>query len=511
MFLSTSRATQLRTGAAGVAAVLAMTSVAVSTTVGSGTAVAAGECKDVFVLAVPGSWETTAKSDPTVVPGMLGSVVAPLKAAIEKGTPIPSPASAPVGLSTSAPATVGMGQGAGGPATDSPLAESPLLGSSVDPDSPETGNSLWGDSESDTSTPPSDDGDLWPDSTATSSTPPPSDAPSVTTTSPAPTTATETSSLSVGFEQIPYVAQVGGPIAQVAHGDPLTLGESRKQGTAALENRLKTIDSECPSSKVAIIGYSQGSLVAGDVLSKIGNNKGAFPAKDILAAGLLSDPARTPTTTDPDAETGTSSTPMQLPGSESFVGPNVGGQGVVGARPDGFGVLADRVTSFCGTGDGICALSSKSKAIAAVVPLLNLRKEDIGPYAAQRVTTLLTNVATADPAAITQAVRSVGTEVARVSLAASVNPASLPLELARVVFSSSMLDDIGQVVRMPEYDAFLSLTKPDELATQAIEVASYALLGAHTAYNKTPVDQRGNSATTWLAKWLLGRIEADGY
>ncbi|WP_240498160.1 cutinase family protein [Williamsia sp. 1135] len=317
--------------------------------------------------------------------------------------------------------------------------------------------------------------------------------------------------LSVGFEQIPYVAQVGGPIGQVAHGDPLTLGESRAQGTAAVKKRLEQIDSDCPSSKVAILGYSQGSLIAGDVLSEIGNNKGAFPAKDILAAGLLSDPARTPTTADPDAETGTSSPAIQLPGAESFVGPNPGGQGVVGARPDGFGVLSDRVTSFCGTGDGICALSSKSKAIAAVVPLLNLKKEDIGPYATQRAVTLLTNVATADPADIIKAVRSVSTEVGRVSLAASVNPASLPLELARVVFSSSMLDDIGQVVRMPEYDAFLSLTKPDELATQAIEVASYALLGAHTAYNKTPVDQRGESATLWLAKWLLGRIEAQGY
>lgn len=485
---------------------------------GTGPATAAADCKDLFVLAVPGTWETTAKSDPKVVPGMLGNVVNPLKAAVERGVPIPGPTSVPAGVGS--PASTDMGQGAGGELaaglTDLLPTGPSATTASTTADSSSGGTDLWPDSSAgDTSTPATADagGYLWPDSNPDSS-PAPSATTSVTVTpTPTPTTPSESEGLglSIGFEQIPYVAQVGGPIAQVAHGDPLTLGESRAQGTASLEKRLKQINDDCSSSKVAIIGYSQGALIAGDVLSKIGNKKGAFPAKDILAAGLLSDPARTPTTADPDAESGTSSPAIQLPGAESFVGPNPGGQGVVGARPDGFGVLSDRVTSFCGTGDGVCALSTKSKAIAAVVPLLNLKKEDIGPYATQRALTLLTNVATADPTDIMKAVRSVTTEVARVSLAASVNPASLPMELARVVFSSSMLDDIGQVVRMPEYDAFLSLTKPDELATQAIEIASYALLGAHTAYSKTPVDQRGESATLWLAKWLLGRIQAEGY
>lgn len=488
-----------RTCVAGVAALAVAASTSVISLSAAGPAAAAADCKDVFVLAVPGTWETTNKSDPKIVPGMLGNVVNPLKAAVERGVPIPGPSSVPAGIeSPAATATYGQDAGAdpGAPlwSTAAPTTTSGSAAPTIDSEATD----LWPD------TSPSDG----EDSPSTSSS-----TPSATPTVPAaPTTRSGEVGLSVGFEQIPYVAQVGGPIGQVAHGDPLTLGESRAQGTAAVNKRLKQIDSDCPSSKVAILGYSQGALIAGDVLSEIGNNKGgAFPAKDILAAGLLSDPARTPTTADPDAETGTSSPAIQLPGAESFVGPNPGGQGVVGARPDGFGVLSDRVTSFCGTGDGICALSSKSKAIAAVVPLLNLKKEDIGPYATGRAVTLLTNVATADPADIIKAVRSVSTEVARVSLAASVNPASLPLELARVVFSSSMLDDIGQVVRMPEYDAFLSLTKPDELATQAIEVASYALLGAHTAYNKTPVDQRGESATLWLAKWLLGRIEAQGY
>ena len=79
----------------------------------------------------------------------------------------------------------------------------------------------------------------------------------------------------------------------------------------------------------------------------------------------------------------------------------------MGARPDGFGTLADRVTSFCAEGDAICALTGKSKAIQAVVPLLNLRSQDIGPYVSGRAKTLLTNVASANPEDINRAVVSV--------------------------------------------------------------------------------------------------------
>lgn len=501
-------------------------------------------CKDVFVLAVPGTWETNAKANPAVVPGMLASVTNPLKAAVEKGTPISAPGVAPAQIG--AAPTVGMGQGAGdssglgsflGDAATSALSSAagsgtagstPSAGSVPLPDEggPTAGGSndyLTNDGRGGTgaatptaSTPTTTDapttsasgGGLW-DAVAPSA----GTSSAVTTTPttgaavPAPVDGGGSIGKSVSFEQVPYVAQVGGPLAGVVKGNPLTLGQSRKAGTDALSARMKAIAAQCPTAKQVLLGYSQGALIAGDVLSAIGNGKGPVPDSAVLAGGLLSDPARTQTTSNLDSDQPTAQ-PVSLPGAESFVGPNVVGQGVVGARPDGFGTLADKVTSFCGAQDSICALSGKSKAIAAVVPLLNLRSEDIGPYVTGRALTLLEHVANANPADIQQAVTSVISAVTRVSMAAAVNPASLPLELAQVVFASSMLSDIGKVVDMPEYDAFLSLTKPDELATQAVEVASYALLGAHQAYAHTTVDSRGDSATQWLAKWLLGRIES---
>ena len=63
---------------------------------GAGTAAARVDCKDVFVLAVPGTWETNAKARRDVVPGMLSKVTNPVRAAVERGTPIVGPTAAPV-------------------------------------------------------------------------------------------------------------------------------------------------------------------------------------------------------------------------------------------------------------------------------------------------------------------------------------------------------------------------------------------------------------------------------
>jgi len=79
---------------------------------------------------------------------------------------------------------------------------------------------------------------------------------------------------------------VGGPIAGIVKHDPLTLGQSRANGTAALTKRLKELHAACPSAKFAGLGYSQGALILGDVLSSIGNGRGPVPAHRILAAGL---------------------------------------------------------------------------------------------------------------------------------------------------------------------------------------------------------------------------------
>ncbi|MGF0320728.1 cutinase family protein [Nocardia fluminea] len=320
----------------------------------------------------------------------------------------------------------------------------------------------------------------------------------------------------VRAEQIPYVAQVGGPIAGVVTGNPLTLKQSRENGATALETRAKELAESCPLTKFAVMGYSQGALVAGDFLSAVGNRKGVIDPSRVLAGALLSDPRRSSTTAESSSGSSASSTPT-LPSrastsklssvSETMVGPNVEGQGVLGERDGGMGVLAERVVTMCAENDTVCSLSGKSKVVAAVVPLLNLTPEDLPDYLIGRGVELLRNVASADSATIQKAASSVVTQLTKLTVASSLNPAALPLELADVVFNSTMLDDVAKVVNMPEFDALVSLTKPDELITQVTQAASYLLLDAHRSYGNYKVGT-GDTATEWILKWLTSKIQA---
>ncbi|AHK35462.1 hypothetical protein Pd630_LPD10012 (plasmid) [Rhodococcus opacus PD630] len=125
------------------------------------------------------------------------------------------------------------------------------------------------------------------------------------------------------------------------------------------------------------------------------------------------------------------------------------------------------------------------------------------------------------------------------------SPVTLPMELARVVFASTMLDDVAKVVNMPEFDALVSLTHPEELVQQATlslihmlldahrsyasypvdaagdtatqwavnvqqatQVAAYLLLDAHRSYASYPVDAAGDTATQWAVKWVTSKVQA---
>ncbi|MGV9679133.1 cutinase family protein [Nocardia sp. NPDC003482] len=321
---------------------------------------------------------------------------------------------------------------------------------------------------------------------------------------------------SVRAEQVPYVAQVGGPLAGMVTGNPLTLSQSRDNGESALRARAKELAEACPLSRFVVLGYSQGALIAGDFLSEVGNRKSVIDPSRILAGALLSDPKRSatadpadPTATSPSPSSVSSATAKLSAVSETLVGSNPGGEGVLGQRDGGMGVLAERVTTMCAPADAVCGLSSKSKVVAAVVPLLNLTPEDLPAYLIGRGMELVKNVAAADPQVIAKAAKSVIGELTKLGVAAATSPETLPIALAEMVFSSTMLDDVAKVVRMPEFDALVSLTKPDELVQQATQAVSYLLLDAHRSYaSNYKVDDGGDTATQWIVKWLTAKIQA---
>ncbi|MFF4026320.1 cutinase family protein [Nocardia elegans] len=112
---------------------------------------------------------------------------------------------------------------------------------------------------------------------------------------------------------------------------PDASGNPGQDALASLRSSL------CPTTRVIMLGYSDGAQIAGDLATRIGHGQGPVPASRVLAVGLLGDPRRG------------SSTPQ--------LGEPAGGQGVEGPRAQDFGELNDRVRTVCAHGDLFCSTS----------------------------------------------------------------------------------------------------------------------------------------------------------
>ncbi len=123
-----------------------------------------------------------------------------------------------------------------------------------------------------------------------------------------------------------------------------TYATSESEGDQALSSLLSTL---CPTTHVVLVGYSQGSQVAGDLATRIGAGQGPIPASRVTAVGLIADPRRDSTT-------------PQL-------GQPVGGEGVEGPRSQDFGQLADRVCTVCAQGDLYCSASPTTDPVVTSI------------------------------------------------------------------------------------------------------------------------------------------------
>ena len=112
-------------------------------------------------------------------------------------------------------------------------------------------------------------------------------------------------------------------------------GASKHEAITNASNLIGDIAAQCPDTRFALIGYSQGADAAGDLAAAIGHGDGVIPADKVAAVGLVSDPRRSV--------------------FDTLVGPPVVGNGSGGARIGGFGALGDQVRTFCSPGDLYCA------------------------------------------------------------------------------------------------------------------------------------------------------------
>lgn len=149
---------------------------------------------------------------------------------------------------------------------------------------------------------------------------------------------------------VPYTAQFHNPLAA---DKQMSYNDSRAEGTRAAVRALTEMTDRCPLTSYVIVGFSQGAVIAGDLVSDIGNGRGPVDEDLVLGAALIADGRR-------------------QPGVGQDVGPNPPGQGaeitlhevptlsalgltMSGERPGGFGALNNRTFQICAAGDLICA------------------------------------------------------------------------------------------------------------------------------------------------------------
>ncbi|WP_083913837.1 cutinase family protein [Nocardia concava] len=119
-------------------------------------------------------------------------------------------------------------------------------------------------------------------------------------------------------------------------------GRSEREGVNNTRGTIADQAARCGATRFALLGYSQGANVAGDVAAEIGTGLGVIPPDRLVAVGLLSDPRRSPT--------------------DALVGPPVPGAGAAGARPGGFGWVSPVVRSICAAGDLYCSVPTDDLA-----------------------------------------------------------------------------------------------------------------------------------------------------
>jgi hypothetical protein len=163
----------------------------------------------------------------------------------------------------------------------------------------------------------------------------------------------------VGTYTVPYTAQFHNPFSA---DNQMSYNDSRAEGTNALIKAMTEMNDTCPMTSYVLVGFSQGAVIAGDVASDIGNDRGPVDEDLVLGVTLIADGRR---------QSGVGNNiPPTPPGQGAEVTlhevPMLSGMGLTmtGARPGGFGALDHRANEICAPGDLICAAPREAFSVA---------------------------------------------------------------------------------------------------------------------------------------------------
>ncbi len=176
---------------------------------------------------------------------------------------------------------------------------------------------------------------------------------------------------SVDRAYVPYPGSFGG----LTPGGSRSYVESVTEGEQNLSRAAQTVLEQCPSAKLAVVGYSQGAHAASNFLRSVGKGTGAVPAGSIAAGALFGAPTRSaasglfPGTSQsaPSPVPGTTGGAVKALSSVAFTAPAGGGIGPVADLTTDYGSLSGRVSSWCQTGDLACDAPANAPIVRAVV------------------------------------------------------------------------------------------------------------------------------------------------
>ncbi|KXF84356.1 membrane protein [Rhodococcus ruber Chol-4] len=170
---------------------------------------------------------------------------------------------------------------------------------------------------------------------------------------------------------VPYPGSFGG----LTPGGSDSYVESVTEGEENLSLAAEKVLEQCPSAKLAVVGYSQGAHAASNFLRSVGKGTGAVPAGSIAAGALFGAPTRSPgsglfpgtSQSAPSPVPGTTGETVTALSSVAFTAPEGGGIGPVADLTEDYGSLSGRVSSWCQTGDLACDAPANAPIVRAVV------------------------------------------------------------------------------------------------------------------------------------------------
>ncbi|WP_280336304.1 cutinase family protein [Nocardia wallacei] len=188
----------------------------------------------------------------------------------------------------------------------------------------------------------------------------------------------------VAHTYIPYQAGFGG--LPGAGGGPESYAASVSGAVAELASTAGDIVARCPSTELAMVGYSQGAQVVSQLARAIGSGNGPVPADRIAAIALYANPERRSDTQVFPGRPG-QSTPDPAPGSSGgavstvqITSAAVAGRGIAADAAE-YGALTGRVADICVDGDLACAAPDHA-ALLRVGALLAAQADLSNPLAA---------------------------------------------------------------------------------------------------------------------------------